>query len=89
MDGLRHRMGVQNERAVGKVLQSLATKGLESRVPIQAPDNGRPILDSRGRQVFAARGHRTMYRVPRLKAVRSGRPIDPVRANFARSSLRR
>ena len=68
MDELCHRMGVQNDRAVGKVLQSLASKGLEARVPIKAPDNGQPILDSRGRQVFAARGHQTTYRVPRFKA---------------------
>lgn len=72
MDELRHRMDVQNERAVGKVLQSLASKGLEVRKPVRAPD-GTACRDSRGRPLYAMSGHRTTYRLPDLMEARPAR----------------
>ena len=67
MDELRHRMDVETERAVGKVLRSLASKGLEVRRPVKSVE-GRGVRDSDGRPLFAVRGHQTVYRVPDMKA---------------------
>lgn len=56
---LLRRMRVCDWDGVAKVLRSLAAKGYEVRVPI--------TTDRRGRPVYAASGHRSVYRIPRFE----------------------
>ncbi|MEO3786874.1 hypothetical protein ABGB12_26410 [Actinocorallia sp. B10E7] len=62
LDIVARRTGFAGTKQVGKVLGKLAEKGIELRV--QIVKNGRPLVDRRGRPVFAYEGHQTTYRIP-------------------------
>jgi hypothetical protein len=57
-EAIMRRMRADSWDSVAKVLRGLASKGLEVRVPISTDRTGRPV--------FAVRGHKTTYRIPRL-----------------------
>ncbi|HZR53649.1 MAG TPA: hypothetical protein VFB06_29600 [Streptosporangiaceae bacterium] len=63
-DGLTERCGM-SARAVSRVLADLAAAGYEMRQPITGRD-GKPVMDKRGRLVFAAKGHALRFVVPPL-----------------------
>ena len=52
-----------NERTISRALQDLAAEGYEMRVQILGRD-GEPLVDAKGRPVFACRGHAMTFRVP-------------------------
>lgn len=58
------RTGYTDEKQVGKALGKLGARGLELRVPIHK--NGRPLINAKGRPVFAYEGHETTYKIPTL-----------------------
>lgn len=64
------RCGFANEKQVGKVLGKLARRGIEFRV--QVVRDGTPLIDKRGRPVFAFDGRETTYRIPAF-----GEPAAP------------
>jgi DNA-binding MarR family transcriptional regulator len=70
MDKISSRTGLQPD-SVRRVLQRLAKRGIEIRVPIGK--------DKRGRLVFAHEGSRTRYRIPVLAPKR--RDEDPTSQN--------
>lgn len=63
-DGLAEICGV-TPRAISDALTQLGRSGYEMRRPITGAD-GKPVTDSRGRLVFAAKGHALSLWVPRL-----------------------
>jgi hypothetical protein len=72
MDVLTRRTGL-TEDGVRKVLQQLAARGHELRVPVG--------IDTHGRPIYAKRGHRTTYRIPELRPARAELGSTPVPPN--------
>lgn len=60
---LIRRTGFATSNQLGKVLSKLAKRGLELRVPVTGKD-GMPVVDSRGRLVYACRGRELNFIVP-------------------------
>jgi hypothetical protein len=64
-------------------LKRLSQDGYEFRMQA-IDDDGTPKMDRRGRPVFAARGHETIYRVPEIASIsmartatgHDGQPVD-------------
>ncbi|MFF0309784.1 hypothetical protein ACFYSC_20340 [Streptosporangium sp. NPDC004379] len=57
------RTGYADEKQLGKVLGKLSANGIELRVPVRDKE-GRIVVDSRGRTVYACKGHELNFYVP-------------------------
>jgi hypothetical protein len=62
METLARRVGV-SERHIARLLTQLHQRGYELRVPVN--------IDKRGHPVFAVRGHRTVYQIPRFRDLKA------------------
>lgn len=62
LDIVVRRTGLADQKQLGKVLGKLAANGVELRVPVRK--DGQVVTDSRGRALYACKGHALEFRIP-------------------------
>lgn len=63
LEAVIRRTGYADGKQLGKVLGKLAANGVELRVPLR-DRHGKPVVDKRGRTVYACNGHELNFYIP-------------------------